>query len=252
MNQGPMATRPLDGLDPVIVLSASEQFADARAIAERDLHDAQRREPKEARLIARMMRRYADVLLADPGGPEGETPEAAQLARATALEARRRHRPFANDARMSAEIGLTAANDDYLRGESFEAERALAHVIEQTAQEPTLQLLHARALRLKAHWQVLRGNLAEGAALVDEALARATGEDGESLVFRLQLLFTRAELLHLVGPKEQVPGAVQAALELLRERLGSVRELVSFGRVRAALIYRATGHDALAAAVEAS
>jgi hypothetical protein len=250
MNQGPMATRPLDGLDPVIVLSACDQHADAQAIAERDLEALKRGGQATPRELARATRRLADALLQSPGAEAGETDEQIAHEHATVVEARRRHRPFAEDAQMSAEIGITAANHDYIRFRSTEAEKTLDHVLESTRDRPDLALIRARALRVLSHWKVMRGEADEGKRLVEEALPLATGGDGESLIFRLQLLFTRAELCFIVGERDQVVPTVQSALDHLGARLSSIAPLVRHGRARAAVIYRETGHHELADALD--
>lgn len=221
-----------DEIDEIAVLHAVERWSEAEACARARLERLHADPDAPPLALARATRWVADVII-DGGRAEEATP--------WVVEARGHYRRFAREPGPTAEIHWTVARHAFATRRSQEAEEALDVALRATAGRPELVTWRARALRFGAHLSILRGDFAEGAALIDEAMRglREAGPAGRLLL--ADLAFTRAEVHVILEDAAGARAAAAGALDLVETRFAGDSLLREHGRARAARVLFLTG-----------
>lgn len=232
-------------MDQFTKLCACERWLEAEALAREDLEAAESRasdfglaplegpelEAHRQQIVlpwAHALRRLVDVLV---------DAERAHDATEHLMELRRLYRPFLSDHGRAAEYFLTVAKHAASAGQAPVAKKALETALEHAATSSAHGVLHAQALRLKAHLAILRWEPDEGVALLSHALAQlgATGE--VSALLRMQYLFTLAEVHLGREDRGECERCVVAALDVLASMpLVNEVEIVEHSKRRAEFI----------------
>lgn len=229
-------------MDKVTKLSACERWQRAEALAGEELEALESRAsaaglpPLEGPELeayqreiglprARALRRVVDVMV--DGGR-------AKQATEHMMELRRLYRPFMSDHGCAAEYHLTVAKHAASGGSSLVAEQSLQAALEHAATSAKHRMLHAQALRLKAHLMVLKWEPDEAVALLEEALSHVDTNTDTGALLRMQYLLSLAEVHYGREAPAESERCVAAALDALANHpLVNEDEIVEHSNKRA-------------------
>lgn len=210
-------------MDKVTKLCAAGRWSDAEVLARERLEAIEERAsaaglpPLEGPELAsyqqeialpraRAVRQLVEVLV------DGDRAEAATE---HMMDLRRLYRPFMSDHGCAAEYHLTVAGHAACGGSSRLAEDSLQAALDHAATSADHRMLHARALRLKAHLSILKWEPDEGVALLEEALGLLDSTTDTGALLRVQYLLSLAEVHYGREDPAKSERCVSAALDAL-------------------------------------